>query len=392
LNQEKRHRRVRRNKPDTEEDQVGRENDDDSQSQGLMEQAEYVESSSTTNDYVGGYDFGNPSNEAEDTQTTGAFACLTPEELVQIRKKQIQETAEILLISASNASNLLYHYQWNTEILHQRYWTSPEEGMKEAGLVSDSPDADDEAMLLGSGECLVCCETVEGDDCCALKCHHRFCLDCWSSYLTVKIKEGEVTRINCPALNCKYTVPDPVVQKLVGHEIYEKYLRFVTKSFVEDNAQLTWCPSPRCGNAITTDMVNEKIVQCSCGFRFCFSCHHEAHAPATCDQVKLWLQKCSDDSETGHWVGANTKDCPRCGVFVEKNGGCNHMTCRQCGNEWCWLCMKQWKGHSDYYACVRYEKAQKKKRKKRKKNQKNNQNKNNKKRNEKKNDKHSNDT
>jgi ariadne-1 len=111
-------------------------------------------------------------------------------------------------------------------------------------------------------------------------------------------------------------------------------------------------------------MVEGQIVQCACGFRFCFSCHHEAHAPATCEQVRQWGRKCSDDSETGHWLGANTKGCPRCNVFVEKNGGCNHMTCRQCGYEWCWMCTKMWKGHEDFYACARYEKAQKKKERK----------------------------
>jgi len=99
------------------------------------------------------------------------------------------------------------------------------------------------------------------------------------------------------------------------------------------------------------------------GTNFVFSCHHEAHAPATCEQVKLWQKKCNDDSETGHWLGANTKDCPRCLVSVEKNGGCNHMTCRQCNHEWCWLCSRQWKGHSDFYSCARFEKAQKKKEK-----------------------------
>jgi len=141
----------------------------------------------------------------------------------------------------------------------------------------------------------------------------------------------------------------------------KKYIRFVTRSFVEDNAFVTWCPAPRCGNAITTDMIQGQSVKCTCGFRFCFSCHNEAHSPATCEQVKLWNKKCTDDSETGHWLGANTKDCPRCSISVEKNGGCNHMTCGQCKYEWCWLCAKAWKGHSDYYTCAKFEKIQKKK-------------------------------
>jgi len=291
---------------------------------------------------------------------------LAPKKSSKPKKKLIQSISELLNISASNAVNLLRHYQWKVELLHQQYWASPDKVLKEAGLVCVTPDAEEDCKLDSQGECMVCCEMVEGILSSALRCRHRFCNDCWSSYLSVKITEGEVSHINCPALNCKYTVPDPMVQKLVPKEIYEKYQRFVTKAFVEDNAHITWCPSSRCGNAITADMLQGTTVKCRCGFCFCFSCHHEAHVPATCEQVKLWLKKCNDDSETGHWLGANTKDCPRCTVLVEKNGGCNHMTCRQCSHEWCWMCNKPWKGHTDYYACSRYEKAQKKKEKSKK--------------------------
>merc|ERR1712159_31617 len=44
-----------------------------------------------------------------------------------------------------------------------------------------------------------------------------------------------------------------------------------------------------------------------------------------------------------------SKQCPRCGMWTQKNGGCNHMTCknpecmkkeggRSC--DWCWVCGK----------------------------------------------------
>lgn len=33
--------------------------------------------------------------------------------------------------------------------------------------------------------------------------------------------------------------------------------------------------------------------------------------------------------------------CPNCGIFIERSGGCNHMTCR-CRHEYCWLCGKSW--------------------------------------------------
>jgi hypothetical protein len=37
------------------------------------------------------------------------------------------------------------------------------------------------------------------------------------------------------------------------------------------------------------------------------------------------------------------KKCPECNVRISKNGGCNHMTCRQCHHEWCWQCGGRWR-------------------------------------------------
>jgi ariadne-1 len=55
--------------------------------------------------------------------------------------------------------------------------------------------------------------------------------------------------------------------------------------------------------------------------------------------AQAWTRKLRDDSETMNWLGANTKDCPTCHKVTEKNGGCNHITCK-CGAHWCWMCNK----------------------------------------------------
>ena len=34
------------------------------------------------------------------------------------------------------------------------------------------------------------------------------------------------------------------------------------------------------------------------------------------------------------------KPCPYCNNHVEKNKGCNHMTCIICNTHWCWLCLQ----------------------------------------------------
>ncbi|GMS90670.1 hypothetical protein PENTCL1PPCAC_12845, partial [Pristionchus entomophagus] len=44
---------------------------------------------------------------------------------------------------------------------------------------------------------------------------------------------------------------------------------------------------------------------------------------------------------------------PQIQVAIEKNGGCNHMTCSQasCKYEFCWICMGDWKKHNNNYSC-----------------------------------------
>lgn len=31
--------------------------------------------------------------------------------------------------------------------------------------------------------------------------------------------------------------------------------------------------------------------------------------------------------------------CPRCGIYISKDGGCNHMYCQKCRHEFCWHCL-----------------------------------------------------
>ena len=53
------------------------------------------------------------------------------------------------------------------------------------------------------------------------------------------------------------------------------------------------------------------------------------------------------DDLTMQWLNDNSKECPNCKQRVEKNGGCDHMTCRPpggCGHEWWWSCGCPYRG------------------------------------------------
>ena len=95
------------------------------------------------------------------------------------------------------------------------------------------------------------------------------------------------------------------------------------------------CEKVAVGSGITT-------VKCSCGHPFCFRCGDEAHEPCGCNQLVEWAHKCQNESETANWILANTRKCPACNARIEKNQGCNHMTCRHCRHEFCWVCMSKY--------------------------------------------------
>uniref|UniRef100_A0A672P8P5 RBR-type E3 ubiquitin transferase n=1 Tax=Sinocyclocheilus grahami TaxID=75366 RepID=A0A672P8P5_SINGR len=192
-----------------------------------------------------------------------------------------------------------------------------------------------------------------------LECGHKFCMQCWGDYLTTKIiEEGMGQTISCPAHSCDILVDDSTVMRLItDSKVKLKYQHLITNSFVECNRLLKWCPAPDCHHVVKVQYPDAKPVRCKCGRQFCFNCGENWHDPVKCKWLRKWIKKCDDDSETSNWIAANTKECPKCHVTIEKDGGCNHMVCRNqnCKAEFCWVCLGPWEPHgSAWYNCNRY--------------------------------------
>jgi len=39
------------------------------------------------------------------------------------------------------------------------------------------------------------------------------------------------------------------------------------------------------------------------------------------------------------------QECPNCHSAIEKDGGCNHIICKQCKFDFCWVCLTSWQPH-----------------------------------------------
>lgn len=205
--------------------------------------------------------------------------------------------------------------------------------------------------------CIICLQSCPNEYLKGLSCGHLFCRECWSNHLDIHVQNGITTEIECMAFGCKILVPeDFALNLLTKSSMRDKYMQFAFRDYVNSHPKLRYCVGPNCSIIIKSNEPQAKRVICkNCKTSFCFKCGSDYHAPTNCKTIKLWLTKCEDDSETANYISAHTKDCPRCHICIEKNGGCNHMQCYSCKHDFCWMCLGDWKNHgSEYYECSRY--------------------------------------
>ncbi|KAF3435630.1 hypothetical protein FNV43_RR22721 [Rhamnella rubrinervis] len=294
---------------------------------------------------------------------------ITKESLLSAQREDLRRVMELLSLREHHARTLLIHYRWDVERLIA---VLVEKGkaclFMEAGVsVVEHQDLD--SQLPPTVMCDICMEDVPSGESTKMDCGHCFCNGCWTEHFVVKINEGQSKRIKCMAHKCNAICDEAAVRNLVSKrhpDLAEKFDRFLLESYIEDNKRVKWCPSiPHCGNAIRVEDDELYEVECSCSLQFCFGCLSEAHSPCSCLMWELWTKKCRDESETVNWITVNTKPCPKCHKPVEKNGGCNLVSCI-CGQAFCWLCAAAtgrdhtWSNISGH-SCGRYKEDQDKK-------------------------------
>ena len=200
----------------------------------------------------------------------------------------------------------------------------------------------------------------------SMPCGHEFCRDCWAGFIKSKISDGpSCIRTTCPQAGCTEVITEEEVEK-AAPDLLEKFEGYQLRNFVELNGTSRWCPGPGCERIAalnsTSGIFNDSdnvIADCdACTTRFCIKCGEEPHAPLSCKSLELWKEKCKNESETANWILANTKPCPKCTSRIEKNQGCNHMTCQNCKYEFCWICCGEWNAHGSntggYYNCNQF--------------------------------------
>lgn len=222
----------------------------------------------------------------------------------------------------------------------------------------------DFCIKINLNSCKICfLEINEKENVFNLECQHKFCKECIIEYLKEEIRNARVLKIQCPEKNCELLFDEDTVKSLVDDEYFYKYKKFIQRAKIKDDPSLTECPILDCegfanknGEYVESDAIlelnNELVLEnnnnssdeelkkkliprkkliCNKGHNFCSNCNQAWHGDANCDADR-------EIKDFATYSGFIVKKCPQCKVWTEKNDGCNHMTCKICSYNWCWLC------------------------------------------------------
>ncbi|VEU38482.1 unnamed protein product [Pseudo-nitzschia multistriata] len=282
-------------------------------------------------------------------------------------KRRLKEVTEILDIPEAAASVLLREHKWSKEQLFEVFYADSEKLLKKCG-VSNRCDPKDPMKTDPDDDncCPICYDDMEDGQKMSMPCGHEFCMSCWHDFCANAIEqEGpSCVYVTCPEATCTEVVTEVEFQK-AAPDYLQKFQTYQLRNFVESNRLTRWCPGKGCDRiacAPTASAMEQdgNVANCdSCYTSFCMVCGEEPHAPSECKDLAKWNEKCRNESETANWILANTKSCPKCASRIEKNQGCNHITCQRCKHEFCWICSGDWASHGantgGYYKCNRYD-------------------------------------
>ncbi len=225
---------------------------------------------------------------------------------------------------------ILLKNKWDIEKSQEKYFENMNATLTEAGMLGYDSDLIDSRLKASepigkSITCCICFCDYDESESFALCCNHWTCKSCFSTYLKTCVESSDVVHTHCPGHKCSSKVCAPVFKSLCSPENYDRYIKFILHDFVDKSKDKRWCPGVGCericiGNAVDT-------VKCECGTQFCFKCCEIEHEPASCEQVINWRAKSKEEGPNILWIENNTKKCPKCKQNIEKNEGCNHMTC-----------------------------------------------------------------
>jgi hypothetical protein len=179
-------------------------------------------------------------------------------------------------------------------------------------------------------------------------------------YITLRICEkGDAAALQCPGLGCAKPAREaelavlgldpPVLARLDRLRILARdpdaracpRCDTIVTSIADSRAPHhdDAVAGPDTGGGSANGRGARRMVCTECKHAFC-AWHGDAHGDSLRACMAFRLRHAFGDTRAKWYLARRTQLCPnpQCSVRIEKNGGCNHMTCSQCRAAWCWVC------------------------------------------------------
>lgn len=223
--------------------------------------------------------------------------------------------------------------------------------MNERGRSESLRKGIDEILKANFFHCPICLNWVHTHlirSCTSSTCKHSWCQTCvlnWASQPNQVAIMASNRRLQLPCLNmavgCTGHVPEEVLWQAETAQLgsckcssrrtcgcpplvkllADLRLRAVLQARAHGR-RCCDCPDPFCVG----------VAYSGAATYMCFLCENQWSVPSC---GGLWLQNARDALRLGSGSSPPLKQCPQCGVPIEKTGGCDHMTC-VCGHEFNW--------------------------------------------------------
>ncbi|XP_041646493.1 E3 ubiquitin-protein ligase RNF14-like [Cheilinus undulatus] len=236
-------------------------------------------------------------------------------------------------------------------------------------------------------DCDICFVGWLGSECIQLlECGHIFCQGCLGEFCKLQITEGNVKGVTCPNADCSATPTPAQVRSLVGEELFSRYDRLLLQMTLDSMPDVVYCPRRTCAAAVIREKSSRAAVCSVCRYAFCVACKKTYHGTKNCQKEGKTKTKTDETEQPGvalprteegikalwedyskgskerkkllerrygrsrmlftleeglseQWIVVNSKNCPHCFCKIEKNGGCNIMSCSRCNQQFCWRCL-----------------------------------------------------
>ncbi|CAL1610529.1 unnamed protein product [Knipowitschia caucasica] len=179
-----------------------------------------------------------------------------------------------------------------------------------------------------------------------LHCNCIFCTACLQQYVKLAISEGGGAPITCPDMSCQKTgmLLDSEIVTLAGETQSKLYQRLRFEREVKLDPSRVWCPVLACQSVCSVQSSAEgrpTPVSCpTCHTLFCSGCRETWDDKHSCSEQQP-IMSAPAAKESSHSDGEEAiKQCPMCGVYIERNQGCAQMLCKSCKHTFCWYCLQ----------------------------------------------------